>query len=85
LTAIHQDGDIKISCTEYPTSFTIGDNGEGIPDKIAHKLFTPFFSTKPTGQGVGLMLIRDILTSHKTDFTLKTNTETKWTEFVVRF
>ena len=85
IEAIHQDGDIKISCTEYPTSFTIGDNGEGIPDKIAHKLFTPFFSTKPTGQGVGLMLIRDILTSHKTDFTLKTNTETKWTEFVVRF
>jgi len=66
IEAIHQDGDIKITCTEYPTTFIIADNGEGIPDKIAHKLFTPFFSTKPTGQGVGLMLIRDILTSHKT-------------------
>lgn len=85
IEAIHQDGDIKISCIEYPPSFIIADNGEGIPDQIAHKLFTPFFSTKPTGQGVGLMLIRDILTSHKTDFSLRTNSETKWTEFTVKF
>lgn len=85
IESIHEDGDIKISCTEYPITFTIADNGEGIPDKITHKIFTPFFSTKPNGQGVGLMLIRDILTSHKTDFTLQTDPETKWTEFTVRF
>ncbi len=85
IESIHNDGDIKITCTEYPTTFTIADNGEGIPDKIAHKIFTPFFSTKPTGQGVGLMLIRDILTSHKTDFTLQTDPNTKWTEFKVIF
>ena len=85
IEAIHEDGDIKISCTEYPTTITVTDNGEGITDKIAHKLFTPFFSTKPTGQGVGLMLIRDILTSHNTDFSLNTNPETGWTEFKVKF
>ncbi len=85
IEAIHEDGDIKISCTEYPTTVIISDNGEGIPNKIAHKIFTPFFSTKPTGQGVGLMLIRDILTSHNTDFSLQTNPKTTWTEFKVRF
>lgn len=85
IEAIHEDGDIKISCTAYPITITIADNGEGISDKLAHKLFTPFFSTKPTGQGVGLMLIRDILTSHKTDFNLQTDPDTKWTEFTIKF
>ena len=85
IESIHEDGDIKISCTEYPAAFTIADNGKGIPDEIAHKIFTPFFSTKPTGQGVGLMLIRDILTSHKTDFSLQTDPVTKWTNFTVKF
>lgn len=85
IESIDNNGDIKISCTEYPTTFTIADNGKGIPEKIVHKIFTPFFSTKPTGQGVGLMLIRDILTSHKTEFSLKTDPLTKWTEFKVKF
>ena len=85
IEAIHQDGDIKITCTEYPTTIKIADNGEGIPDKVAHKIFTPFFSTKPAGQGVGLMLIRDILASHNTDFSLQTNPTTKWTEFTIKF
>jgi signal transduction histidine kinase len=34
----------------------IRDNGTGIPQKIVHKIFQPFFTTKPTGQGTGLGL-----------------------------
>lgn len=34
----------------------ISDNGNGIPAKIANKIFQPFFTTKPTGQGTGLGL-----------------------------
>jgi signal transduction histidine kinase len=34
----------------------VSDNGNGIPKKIADKIFQPFFTTKPTGQGTGLGL-----------------------------
>ena len=35
---------------------TVKDNGNGIPQKIVDKIFQPFFTTKPTGQGTGLGL-----------------------------
>ena len=42
----------------------IKDNGNGIPDKIKEKIFQPFFTTKPTGEGtgLGLSLAYDIIT-----------------------
>jgi two-component system NtrC family sensor kinase len=42
----------------------IKDNGNGIPEKIRDKIFQPFFTTKPTGEGtgLGLSLAYDIVT-----------------------
>ena len=68
-----------------PATLTITDNGHGIPPAIAKNLFTPFFSTKPQGQGLGLLLIRDILTSHHCTFNLLTNQEDHLTRFTIQF
>jgi nitrogen fixation/metabolism regulation signal transduction histidine kinase len=49
----------------------IEDTGPGITPEAQANLFTPFFSTKPHGQGVGLTLVREILTAHGFDHALE--------------
>ncbi|MEO1714940.1 MAG: ATP-binding protein, partial [Bacteroidota bacterium] len=63
-----------------PWALIIEDNGAGIAPEDADQLFTPFFSTKPTGQGVGLTLVREILINHGFTFSLKTDPD-GWTRF----
>lgn len=58
----------------------IGNNGQAIPREVEPLLFTPFFSTKTEGQGIGLTLIRDILAGHGWKFSLRTE-EDGWTWF----
>jgi nitrogen fixation/metabolism regulation signal transduction histidine kinase len=48
----------------------IEDSGPGVPDAVRHQLFTPFFTTKPNGQGIGLTLVQEILRRHEFDFDL---------------
>jgi signal transduction histidine kinase len=70
---------------------SISDNGPGIPDSIKDKIFQPFFTTKPTGQGtgLGLSLSYDIVKAHGGELTLESrpisgNSEIKQgTEFSV--
>ena len=40
------------------------DNGEGIPDKILKKIWTPFFTTKDTGTGLGLGIVKNMIEAH---------------------
>jgi signal transduction histidine kinase len=53
---------------------TISDNGAGIPDQIKDKIFQPFFTTKPTGQGtgLGLSLSYDVIKAHNGDIKVET-------------
>lgn len=71
--------------TTTPTQLTIIDNGNGISSEVAQNLFTPFYSTKPQGQGLGLLLIRDILTAHGCTFSLLTNPNDHLTRFIINF
>ncbi|MFT3826332.1 MAG: ATP-binding protein [Chitinophagaceae bacterium] len=50
----------------------IRDTGKGITQDLEGQLFSPFFSTKKDGQGIGLTLTRDILLNHGFEFSLKT-------------
>jgi signal transduction histidine kinase len=52
----------------------VNDNGNGIPQKVLDKIFQPFFTTKPTGQGtgLGLSLSYDIVKAHGGDLKVET-------------
>lgn len=58
--------------TIAPASIEVVDNGPGISKEAEAKLFSPFFSTKPNGQGIGLVFIREVLSRHGCTFSLRT-------------
>lgn len=82
--SIGSNGNIRMTSAAFPARFTVADDGPGIPPEVAEKLFTPFYSTKPTGQGVGLTLTRDILEAHEATYSLRTE-EDGWTRLRVSF
>ncbi|MFQ8805269.1 MAG: ATP-binding protein [Alistipes indistinctus] len=60
--AIGNGGEIRIS--SEPVEIIVEDNRPGIPEETGRKLFSPFFTTKPGGQGIGLMFVREVLNNH---------------------
>lgn len=84
IEAIEQSGSITFSTTLNPPQLSITNTGKGIDEAVAPLLFSPFFTTKSTGQGVGLTLIREILSSHQFGFSLAT-VAAKETVFEIRF
>ena len=81
--AIGANGEIRIITKTTPLSITIEDNGPGIPNEVKEKLFTPFFTTKSSGQGIGLMFVRDVLLNHNCKFSL--HSENGCTRFEILF
>jgi signal transduction histidine kinase len=65
-------------------SISIRDNGTGIPDDIKEKIFQPFFTTKPTGQGtgLGLSLSYEIIRAHGGDMQVLSKVG-EYTEFII--
>lgn len=82
--SIEQDGEIIISTTANPQTLVIADNGKGISKEIEKKIFNPFYSSKPQGQGIGLLFIREVLAQHDFPYSLRTYPD-GWTRFSIHF
>jgi two-component system, NtrC family, nitrogen regulation sensor histidine kinase NtrY len=68
IEAIGRDGAITATLTDGVLS--IADNGPGIADSARTELFTPFFTTKRDGRGLGLTIVQEILANHGFLFSL---------------
>jgi signal transduction histidine kinase len=76
---------ISTQKTDDKIEIRVKDNGNGIPNKVLDKIFQPFFTTKPAGQGtgLGLSLSYDIVTkTHGGEFKVETK-EGEGTVFIV--
>ena len=82
---------VQIKTTKNPLSggrgaeIKVSDNGGGIPQKVLDKIFQPFFTTKPTGQGtgLGLSLSYDIVKAHGGELKVETK-EREGSEFIIQ-
>ena len=82
--SVGKEGHIVIQTFADPPSMEIADDGKGIDKATESKLFTPFFSTKPNGQGLGLIFIREVLDRHRCLFSLRTYAD-GYTRFKIAF
>ncbi|MDE6552035.1 MAG: PAS domain-containing sensor histidine kinase [Muribaculaceae bacterium] len=67
-----EGGEVEIRIEGPGARLVITDNGPGISQEAADMLFTPFFTTKETGHGLGLLLVSEVLNSHGCRFSLET-------------
>ena len=72
LEAIGRDGVITIRLgRRHGRPFVaVEDTGAGVPEDVRPHLFTPFFSTKDQGQGVGLTMVQEVLAQHRFEYSL---------------
>jgi two-component system, NtrC family, nitrogen regulation sensor histidine kinase NtrY len=82
MESIERDGTIEISWRDRVLS--IADSGRGIDEAARDELFTPFFTTKREGRGLGLTIVQEILANHHLPFALQ-NRAGGGAEFTIRF
>jgi nitrogen fixation/metabolism regulation signal transduction histidine kinase len=73
MEAIGSDGRIAVALRSERGRLIleISDSGPGLPDAMRGRPFTPFFSTKKDGRGLGLTVVREILVQHRFEFDLE--------------
>lgn len=74
--------EIKSSKTENQVVITVSDTGEGIPEEIKPKLFTPLLTTKAKGQGLGLAVVKRLVEALDGTVTFESETG-KGTKFTI--
>ncbi|HLY68976.1 MAG TPA: ATP-binding protein [Puia sp.] len=84
---VHYDPAVFVQTkkSENQVSISVSDNGGGIPQEIVDKIFQPFFTTKPSGQGtgLGLSLSYDIVKAHGGEIKVETK-EGEGTTFIIQ-
>ena len=77
---------VKTRRTGDIVKIAIKDNGQGIPEKIREKIFQPFFTTKPTGEGtgLGLSLSHDMVRAQGGEIRVVSK-EGEGTSFIIQF
>ena len=87
LQACEEEGVIRIATYQRKefVYIEIQDDGKGIPEEIQNKIFDPFFTSKPVGQGTGLGLhiARNIIVQHRGEITFKSKVN-EGTKFTIR-
>ena len=84
IEAIDESGVVTFTTDTTARKLIVTDSGKGISQQNTEQLFSPFFSTKKDGQGIGLTLVKEILLNHGFDFSLQT-VEPRKTKFEIRF
>jgi len=76
---------VKSPSGDLGVILTVRDNGNGIPQKVVDKIFQPFFTTKPTGEGtgLGLSLSYDIIKAHGGEIKVETK-EGEGSKFIIQ-
>src|SRR5262249_26889579 len=82
MESIGSNGTIGITLRD--ATLTIADSGTGIAAEDAADVFTPFFTTKREGRGLGLTIVQEILANHGFAYALR-NREGGGAEFTIRF
>jgi nitrogen fixation/metabolism regulation signal transduction histidine kinase len=62
---------VRLHRRDEGVALAIEDSGPGLSAEVRDNLFTPFFSTKPHGQGIGLTLVQEVLVGHGFDYSLE--------------
>jgi two-component system nitrogen regulation sensor histidine kinase NtrY len=73
---------LKLEKAEKKAVFTISDNGKGIPAELLDKMFKPNFTTKSSGMGMGLAIVKNIVETCHGSITFHTDIK-RGTTFVV--
>ena len=74
---------IQLHEKDKQIQLVIKDTGCGISNEIKGQLFTPFFTTKESGQGIGLMLIHEIFGMHDYSYQLENNDNNVGVRFIL--
>jgi signal transduction histidine kinase len=89
--AMPRGGTVTVRATVEPVAGTpwltvrVQDEGVGLSQRAAEKMFQPFFTTKATGTGLGLAVVKRIVDAHLGEVTARANDDGEGTTFTVRF